>query len=81
MIRAAEFAGLKVLQLMNDNAAVALNYGVFRSKSFNKTASHYMFVDVGSGSTSATVVGKQLTFSIYFLLALTHSCVRVCNLI
>ena len=62
MLRAAEFAGLKVLQLMNDNAAVALNYGVFRSKSFNKTASHYMFVDVGSGSTTATVVGKQLTF-------------------
>ena len=28
--RAAEFVGLTVHQLMNDNTAVALNYGVFQ---------------------------------------------------
>ena len=43
---------------MNDNTAVALNYGVFRRKSFNATATHYMFVDMGASSTTATVVGE-----------------------
>ena len=37
---------------------MALNYGVFRSKHFNKTATYYMFFDVGSGSTTASVVCK-----------------------
>ena len=72
MLRAADLSGLKVLQLMNDNAAIALNYGVFRSKSFNKTATHYMFFDVGSSSTVATVVGKLLiSFVFYLCLTLT----------
>lgn len=31
-------ADLKVLQLINDNTAVALNYGVFRRKDINATA-------------------------------------------
>ncbi len=31
-------AGLKVLQLINDNTAVALNYGVFRRKDIDSTA-------------------------------------------
>ena len=35
--RAAEFVGLTVHQLMNDNTAVALNYGVFRRQEFNVT--------------------------------------------
>ena len=35
--RAAEFIGLTVHQLMNDNTAVALNYGVFRRQEFNVT--------------------------------------------
>lgn len=32
VLQAAQVAGLKVLQLINDNTAVALNYGVFRRK-------------------------------------------------
>jgi len=60
MVRAADLAGLKLLQLMNDNTAVAFNYGIFRRKSFNSTAVHYMFFDMGASSTVATVVSYQL---------------------
>ena len=35
--RAAELVGLTIHQLMNDNTAVALNYGVFRRQEFNTT--------------------------------------------
>lgn len=38
VLQAAQIAGLKVLQLINDNTAVALNYGVFRRKDINSTA-------------------------------------------
>lgn len=38
VLQAAQLAGLKVLQLINDNAAVALNYGVFRRKDIDNTA-------------------------------------------
>lgn len=38
VLQAAQIAGLKVLQLINDNSAVALNYGLFRRKDINSTA-------------------------------------------
>lgn len=38
VLQAAQMAGLKVLQLINDNTAVALNYGVFRRKDIDSTA-------------------------------------------
>lgn len=38
VLQAAQMAGVKVLQLINDNTAVALNYGVFRRKDINSTA-------------------------------------------
>lgn len=38
VLHAARMADLKVLQLINDNTAVALNYGVFRRKDINATA-------------------------------------------
>ncbi|XP_076438403.1 hypoxia up-regulated protein 1-like isoform X9 [Babylonia areolata] len=60
VITAAELVGINVLQLMNDNAAVALNYGVFRRKNFNTTAQYYMFYDMGATSTVATVVSYQV---------------------
>lgn len=59
VLQAAHMAGLKVLQLINDNAAVALNYGVFRRKEINSTAQNIMFYDMGSGSTTATIVTYQ----------------------
>ncbi|XP_072885988.1 hypoxia up-regulated protein 1 isoform X1 [Hemitrygon akajei] len=56
VLQAARMAGLKVLQLINDNTAVALNYGVFRRKDINATAQNVMFYDMGSSSTTATIV-------------------------
>ncbi|XP_050307767.1 hypoxia up-regulated protein 1 [Anthonomus grandis grandis] len=58
-LKAAELAGLKVLQLMNDYTAVALNYGIFRAKTFNETAQYVMFYDMGASSTTATLVSYQ----------------------
>ncbi|CAG9762945.1 unnamed protein product [Ceutorhynchus assimilis] len=59
ILQAAELAGLKVLQLMNDYTAVALNYGIFRTKTFNETAQYVMFYDMGASSTTATLVSYQ----------------------
>ncbi|CAH2319598.1 hypoxia up-regulated 1 isoform X2 [Pelobates cultripes] len=59
VLRAAQLAGLKVLQLINDNTAVALNYGVFRRKDINATAQSIMFYDMGSRSTVCTIVTYQ----------------------
>lgn len=46
VLQAARMAGLKVLQLINDNTATALSYGVFRRKDINTTA------QVSQGGTS-----------------------------
>ncbi|KAJ8934580.1 hypothetical protein NQ314_013270 [Rhamnusium bicolor] len=59
LLQAAELAGLKVLQLINDYTAVALNYGIFRSKSFNETSQYVLFYDMGASSTTATLVSYQ----------------------
>ncbi|KAF7701242.1 hypothetical protein HF521_002407 [Silurus meridionalis] len=60
VLQAARMAGLKVLQLINDNTAVALNYGLFRRKDINSTAQNVMFYDMGSSSTTATIVTYQI---------------------
>nr|XP_056716807.1 hypoxia up-regulated protein 1 [Euleptes europaea] len=59
ILHAAKMADLKVLQLINDNTAVALNYGVFRRKDINATAQNIMFYDMGAGSTVCTIVTYQ----------------------
>ncbi|XP_054611866.1 hypoxia up-regulated protein 1 [Dunckerocampus dactyliophorus] len=59
VMQAAQLAGLKVLQLINDNTAVALNYGVFRRKDIDSTGKNVMFYDMGSGSTTCTIVTYQ----------------------
>ncbi|KAI1287418.1 Hypoxia up-regulated protein 1 [Halotydeus destructor] len=64
ILRSAELAGLKVLQLLNSNSAVALNYGVFRIKDFQENSStNIMFIDAGSTSTTASVVSYQIVKS------------------
>lgn len=60
VLQAARMAGLKVLQLINDNTATALSYGVFRRKDINTTAQNIMFYDMGSGSTVCTIVTYQM---------------------
>lgn len=59
LLQAASLANLKVLQLINDYTAVALNYGIFRIKDFNETTQYVMFYDMGASSTSATIVSYQ----------------------
>lgn len=59
LLQAAELGGLKVLQLINDYTAVALNYGIFRRKDFNETAQYVMFYDMGASKTTATIVSYQ----------------------
>ncbi|XP_065906484.1 hypoxia up-regulated protein 1-like isoform X2 [Dysidea avara] len=60
ILLAAELVGLTVHQLMNDNTAVALNYGVFRRQEFNVTPQYFMFYDMGAISTTATIVEYKL---------------------
>ncbi|KAK0086459.1 hypothetical protein PV325_003173 [Microctonus aethiopoides] len=59
VLKAAELADLKVLQLINDYTAVALNYGIFHRKEINETAHYIIFYDMGASSTTATVVSYQ----------------------
>jgi len=61
LILAAKMVGLNVLQLINDNTAVALNYGIFRSATFNATIKHIMFYDMGASHTTVTIVGYSTT--------------------
>lgn len=60
MLAAANLANIKVLQLINDYTAVALNYGIFRQKEINETAQYFVFYDMGAYKTSAAVVSFQL---------------------
>lgn len=60
VLRAAEIVNLKVLQLINSNVAAALNYGVFRRKDFNSSGSTFMFFDMGSTGTVATIGTFQM---------------------
>ncbi|XP_039961742.1 hypoxia up-regulated protein 1 [Bactrocera tryoni] len=60
LLTAAELANLKVLQLINDYTAVALNYGVFHRTEINETAQYFIFYDMGAYKTSAAVVSYQL---------------------
>lgn len=59
LLQAAQLANLKVLQLINDYTAVALNYGIFRIKDFNETTQYIMFYDMGASTTTATIVSYQ----------------------
>ncbi|XP_030745877.1 hypoxia up-regulated protein 1 [Sitophilus oryzae] len=59
LLQSASLAGLKVLQLINDYTAVALNYGIFRTKTFNETSQYILFYDMGASSTTATLVSYQ----------------------
>ncbi|KAJ3414859.1 Hypoxia up-regulated protein 1 [Chytridiales sp. JEL 0842] len=52
VLDAAEMAGLRVLSLMNDGTAVALNYAMTRS--FPEPEYH-IFFDMGAGNTVATL--------------------------
>lgn len=56
MLDAAEIAGLNVLRLVNEHAAVALGYGIYKTDLPEKDPRRVMFVDMGHSSTTAAVV-------------------------
>lgn len=60
LLMAAKLGGVNVIQLLSTPAAVGLNYGVFRRSEFNETEQLFMFVDVGSTATTATVAGFKV---------------------
>ncbi|KAI9026192.1 Hsp70 protein-domain-containing protein [Hyaloraphidium curvatum] len=58
LLDAAELAGLRILALLHDDFAVALNFAMTRN--FNETAPEYhIFYDMGAGSTAASLVSFQ----------------------
>lgn len=59
LLTAANLANIKVLQLINDYTAVALNYGIFSRKEINESAKYYVFYDMGAYHTTASVVSYQ----------------------
>ncbi|NWU99605.1 HYOU1 protein, partial [Upupa epops] len=62
VLHAARMADLKVLQLINDNTAVALNYEVMRMFLLHHLTFSFqniMFYDMGAGSTICTIATYQ----------------------
>lgn len=60
LLTAANLAGLKVLQLINDYTAVALNKAIYRRKEFNETANYFAIYDMGAYHTTASIISYQL---------------------
>lgn len=61
ILNSGKIAGLNVLQLINGNTAVALNYGLFRINDFSiDKPKNIIFYDMGSASTEVTVASFQL---------------------
>uniref|UniRef100_A0A1I7TTG8 Hypoxia up-regulated protein 1 n=1 Tax=Caenorhabditis tropicalis TaxID=1561998 RepID=A0A1I7TTG8_9PELO len=58
--RAAQMAGLTVLQLMNDGTAAALSHGIFRRKEITEKRQTLMIYDMGAAKTTATIVEFKL---------------------
>merc|ERR1719216_242191 len=55
LLTAAKLAELKVLRLLEETTAIALNYGILRNLPENETQ-RVVFVDVGYASTQVAVV-------------------------
>lgn len=53
LIASARLAGLRVIELISDGLAVAVDYA--KARNFNTSQNHIIF-DMGAGSTSATIV-------------------------
>ncbi|KAL6600908.1 HSP70-domain-containing protein [Neocallimastix sp. 'constans'] len=57
IIDAAELAGIRVISLLNEDTASALNFAMTRV--FEETPQHHIFFDMGAGSTVATLISFQ----------------------
>ena len=56
LLLAGRIANINIVQLLNTNTAVAINYGVFRRSEFTETPQRILFFDMGAGSTTASVI-------------------------
>ena len=59
MMNAAKIAGFNCLRLMNEHAALALAFGIYKSARnlFHETdAQHVMFIDLGHSSYTVSIV-------------------------
>ncbi|ORX91737.1 HSP70-domain-containing protein [Basidiobolus meristosporus CBS 931.73] len=54
LLDAAGIAGLNVLEIINDESAVALNYAM--SRTFTEEPEYHIFYDMGAGSTVASLM-------------------------
>ena len=65
LLDAAEIAGIKPLKIMNDTAATALGYGIYRSNDFDeKVPANVAFVSMGHSHFSCSIASftkQQLT--------------------
>ena len=65
LLDAAEIAGIKPLKIMNDTAATALGYGIYRAHEFDETVPvNVAFVSMGHSHFSCTIASftrQQLT--------------------
>ncbi|ORX45559.1 HSP70-domain-containing protein [Piromyces finnis] len=57
IIDAAELAGIRVISLLNEDTASALNFAMTRV--FEEAPQHHIFFDMGAGSTVATLISFQ----------------------
>ncbi|VDO20474.1 unnamed protein product [Heligmosomoides polygyrus] len=58
--KAAEIAGMNLLQLINGGTAAGLNYGMFRRKEVTDKPQRMLIYDMGAGKTVATLVEYKL---------------------
>lgn len=56
VLNAAKIANINVIRIMNEHAAIALSYGIFRTKELPETDPiKVAFVDIGEASTSVSI--------------------------
>ncbi|ORX77551.1 HSP70-domain-containing protein [Anaeromyces robustus] len=55
MVNAAEIAGIRVLSVMNEDTAAAVNYAMTRN--FENQPRYFVFYDMGASCTTITLVG------------------------
>ena len=55
MLEAARIAEINIIRLLNENAAIGLSYGIFRTADLDTTPRNVVFVDFGHSKISAFV--------------------------
>ncbi|OUM67906.1 hypothetical protein PIROE2DRAFT_39629, partial [Piromyces sp. E2] len=61
IVNAAEIAGIKVLSVMNEDTAAAVNFAMTRN--FESQPKYFVFFDMGAGSTTVTLFSMKSIFN------------------